>query len=45
MLGLGTPDLSNLNLDGVIDQIRSGTLTLGACSAAWGSVTTVSGIC
>ena len=29
ILGLGTPDLSNLNLDGVIDQIRSGTLTLG----------------
>ena len=29
VLGWGTPDLSNLNLDGVIDQIRLGTLTLG----------------
>lgn len=36
MLGLGTPDLSNLNLDGVIDQIRSGTLTLGGLLSGLG---------
>lgn len=45
MLGLGTPDLSNLNLDGVIEQIRLGTLTVGDCSAAWGSATKAWGTC
>lgn len=36
MLGLGTPDLSELNLDGVIDQIRLGTLTLGGLLSGLG---------
>ncbi|QZA09704.1 hypothetical protein K3U94_11040 [Mycolicibacter heraklionensis] len=36
MLGLGTPDLSNLNLDGVIDQVRLGTLTLGGLLSGLG---------
>lgn len=36
MLGLGTPDLSNLNLDGVIDQIRLGTLTVGGLLSGLG---------
>ncbi|BBY35513.1 hypothetical protein [Mycolicibacter minnesotensis] len=30
MVGLGTPDLSALQLDGVINQVRQGTLTLGS---------------
>jgi len=36
MLGLGTADLGNIDLDGVIEQVRLGTLTMGGLLSGLG---------